>query len=312
MSVKKRVIYLCILAVEVVAFCILKITYDNINGDKKETGDMIYVSLGDSIARGFGLDDLENERYSSLIAAEENIMSDSKGKNNITAYNYGVDGQTSGELLEHITEGRTEMVAEADVISICIGTNDVLYPAEMFFMKYDDLFYNYGAAGSYGNGQFDYETDARIKQGFDTYDAKEFEADYEAMLADCQTGLEDLRVNLTEVISVIKEINPQCQIICLTLYNPYAPFDYTIYTDNTMVNISEYSENLMEEANAVIAETCEEMGCMTADVHGAFAASDVDVLNSEVTVYGLNLDDHPNAAGHRLIADTILDVIGAQ
>lgn len=314
MSGRKRLIYLCILAVELAAILILKNAYKKAKDKQKETGNMVYVSLGDSIARGFGLEDIENERYSSLIGNEIENKDKNNGQdeNGISVYNYGVDGQTSDELLENIASGKIKEINDAGIVTICIGTNDVLGPAEDFFLAYEELFYYYGITGGYEQDSFGEAGDYNMEQAFNTYDRAAFESEYNIMQTDCKEGVENLEYNLTEIIQAIRELNPDCQIICMTLYNPYASFDYTVYTNNIQVNIAGDSEELIENANAVITAVCEAAGCQTADVYGAFTAATEDVLNSEVTVYGLDLDDHPNASGHRLIADAFLKEIDLQ
>ena len=59
-----------------------------------ETEPLVYVSLGDSIARGYGLDNISGERFSTVTAG----ISEEDGP--VDVYNYGLDGQTSTELLE--------------------------------------------------------------------------------------------------------------------------------------------------------------------------------------------------------------------
>ena len=60
--------------------------------------------------------------------------------------------------------------------------------------------------------------------------------------------------------------------------------------------------------NEIIKEIAEETGCILADVYTAFEESKTRVVNVIVDENGYvsnSYDPHPNAAGHRLIADVI-------
>ncbi|MBR4960033.1 MAG: hypothetical protein IKY52_03970 [Clostridia bacterium] len=95
-----------------------------------EQTPLVYVSLGDSIARGYGLDNIAADRFSAV--AGRLWEADSP----VEVYNYGVDGQTSTELLEMLTEVSLPGLADADVISVSIGANNVLGPAFAFLRNY--------------------------------------------------------------------------------------------------------------------------------------------------------------------------------
>ena len=73
------------------------------------------VSLGDSIARGYGLESRETERYSALVAAELNL----------TEINLGVNGQLASETLQ-TAKAREDDLKGAEVILLSIGANHVL------------------------------------------------------------------------------------------------------------------------------------------------------------------------------------------
>ena len=99
------------------------------NQTEKEDRTMIYVALGDSLTKGYGLADAEKNRFSAVAARKLNAAGIK-----CTERNYGVNGLTSGELLDMINGGEIGMLDYADVITVDIGANDVLYAA-------DDLIY---------------------------------------------------------------------------------------------------------------------------------------------------------------------------
>lgn len=95
----------------------------------EDTEEMIYVAIGDSITRGFGLASTK-ERFSFLL--REKLEEDTQ--QSWTEYNYGVDGQTSDELLDNLQHDRISHLQDADLITVCIGANDMLQPVESLFL----------------------------------------------------------------------------------------------------------------------------------------------------------------------------------
>lgn len=81
-----------------------------------------YVALGDSIARGYGLDDPETQAYPALLRDRMQSYSE------VEYANYAVDGQTSAGLLELLSSGGAPMLDGADVVTVCIGANNLLGP----------------------------------------------------------------------------------------------------------------------------------------------------------------------------------------
>ncbi len=77
-----------------------------------------YVALGDSIAAGYGLADGESS-YVDLISEDLGARTT----------NLAVSGMTSTELLQMLSSGEhDEVISKADIITISIGSNDLLKP----------------------------------------------------------------------------------------------------------------------------------------------------------------------------------------
>ena len=72
-----------------------------------------YLALGDSITAGYLLKDPTNEAFASIFAKEYNLE----------LTNEAVTGDESGELLEKLSNYNID---DYDVITICIGANDIL------------------------------------------------------------------------------------------------------------------------------------------------------------------------------------------
>ena len=83
--------------------------------EKKGDDALNYFIIGDSIARGSGLYNYEDACYGKIIA-------DTNGYNYV---NYGVDGLTSGKLLNLLKKQSVlNDLAEADIINLSIGGNN--------------------------------------------------------------------------------------------------------------------------------------------------------------------------------------------
>ena len=86
-------------------------------------GSISIVVLGDSIARGYGLENVETQRFSSLL--EEDLKTVYK---DVSVVNYGVDGQTGAELLSVLQNSPPAELNNCDcvIISIYVVSNCTL------------------------------------------------------------------------------------------------------------------------------------------------------------------------------------------
>ena len=81
-----------------------------------------FVVLGDSIAHGYGLADIEGDRFSSVLASKLRGNFES-----VAAVNYGIDGLTGIGLCEKLRAGEfTQGLQGADYVLVSIGGNNIL------------------------------------------------------------------------------------------------------------------------------------------------------------------------------------------
>ena len=104
-----------------------------LSGKELSTGDceekiVRYVALGDSIAGGYGLKDVQNDSYVALV--QKKLESVCEG---VYAWNFGENGLKSKELLERLTDSSNshyeeynEALKEADLVTVSIGSNDLM------------------------------------------------------------------------------------------------------------------------------------------------------------------------------------------
>lgn len=262
----------------------------------EETETKTYLALGDSISTGYRLNNPQQESFPALVAEDCGF----------TLVSQAQDGETSATLLGKLTSGAlADDVAKADVITLTIGGNDLMNTLYSYLSEKTGGLMNaeqIQAALESGNTQV-IATAAQVLPGF-------------AESAEAQAALAQFAGNLTGIVTAIETINPDAQIIITTQYNPYA---YFAKQYGSMVSQAATISNAFEAGigalNTVIRTVAGDQ-CLVADVYTAFANAEQNPCNASVAMGMppvIDLDFHPNAFGHNLIAETVTEVInGAQ
>lgn len=234
-----------------------------------------YVALGDSITAGHDLLPGSREgfvpRYRAFIETDTDTT--------VNLVNLGVDGQSSSGLLQALRESARfrYYVREADVLTLNIGTNDLLLAHSM-----------------YVRGK------PRICGGFDGQKClrsatARFKANYGAILREIKT----LRGGRPTVIRAA------------TLYNPFVGRDKKrdSHGADGAKNDFEVFDAYYGTFNDHIAATATLHDVPYVDVHRAFNGPDGDQDPIE-TGHVLTYPDgvHPSDPGHAAIADLIRDL----
>lgn len=167
--------------------------------------DFNYVSLGDSIAVGYSMPDWGSEAveygvngntstkivansYTDLIRQELAVK---YGTDNIKTTSFARSGDTTAGLIEKLSHARViEAVEEANLITVCIGANDILGLVPNYFGEYIDT------------GDL---------TGF-----KQALRDSFANLAD-----DNNEYSYHSLLSTLTTLNPTAKIVFTTVYNPY-------------------------------------------------------------------------------------------
>lgn len=110
--------------------------------------------------------------------------------------------------------------------------------------------------------------------------------------------LKEYTDRLDAIITYIRRHNEDVQIVVLNQYNPYHWFD----TPACMV-LRRFFERGIRPLNAVIMQNSKSGEYRVADVYTAFASEETCLANAVSDP--LELDIHPNAAGHAVIADCL-------
>ncbi len=249
-----------------------------------------YVALGDSIAYGYGLAKPETERYSALIDA----YLDSIPGTECDGLNYGVNGQTSSELLTALMTDASFApdLANADIVTVSIGANNVLGPAISMFAQYAlNMMIEDASLRDASNKRL-----------------------YESFNAEADEGVARFAADLPRIIDAIKSKAPNAKIILQTVYNPYNRVSLALPLGDMTLELNQSSDALVKKLNEIIIANAGTLGYEVADVYTALEG-ETGVVNAEGFSGGelfdfTALDPHPTAKGHTVIAETYKAKLG--
>ena len=255
-----------------------------------------YLAMGDSVTAGTALN--EGEPAFPQLLAEANGW-------NLT--NLGVNGQTAGSLLAAISDGSCDgVIVSAKVITITAGGNDVM-----------DALYELVAEAYNAENDPDITPDDVVPILADSDDSRWMTlllVGMEVLEGDDRAGIppfaerqeflnkiDECTVNLRAVMACIRNLNPDATVIVPTQYNPYKNFSGLYKIVGTSVDAG------ARKLNAAIEALAEECGYLVAPVFDAFQNSSENLCNA--TTSPMNLDFHPNARGHEVIAQVMQEII---
>lgn len=149
-----------------------------------------YVTLGDSVGAGYGVENDEDDFTGLLHTQLESIY----GSNNVSTQNKAIGGHKIPDLMARLDEEDVyDAVRNANLVTISIGGNDMLFPA---FEHLEDYIFS---------------GDSALAQ----------------MTADCTNTLnntlakDDYPTSYNNLFKKLVSINPNAKICFTTQYNPY-------------------------------------------------------------------------------------------
>ncbi|MCQ2416710.1 MAG: GDSL-type esterase/lipase family protein [Oscillospiraceae bacterium] len=238
--------------------------------------------LGDSISSGYGLKEGEFG-YADYLA---DVLGGS-------VTNMAVPGYSTDDLLAQLEKAEVqEAVKNADFISISIGGNDLLKPAQEYFkpmMKEDETIM---------------EAMRRLAK----------EGDAETMMIGLTRALTPARskakVNYPLIQETLRGLNPDATIVMQTVYNPaevQASFleaqNLSADTISKYEQLNKYMNNTVNFLNKVVRELED---VKVADVFNDFTGS------GWIYTRVYEKDIHPTALGHAMIAASVLNAAGVE
>ena len=169
-----------------------------------------YVSLGDSIAVGYnladynaGVSDSTEGKPGQFVPGSyaynfKSVLEGKYGANNVLSANYATSGDNSVDLLNKLeSEEMQTWIQKADIVTICIGANDILGPALENIAGY---ILKDGTSGSVSIAQMENQ----LSLGLQNFEG-----------SSVQEGSFD------KILKVLYELNPDANYIFTNVYNPY-------------------------------------------------------------------------------------------
>ena len=252
-----------------------------------------YVALGDSITTGYGL--AENE------AGFARQVADSNG---YTLTNLAQNGATSTDLLEVVkSEANADTLKNADLITVTIGGNDLMdalyaYLAEKYNKQNSDTPITAEDVKASLAGEEGAVEEQKTMLVFAISNISNFQS---SLIAN--SAYHTLWDKFIEIIGTIRSINENAQLIVVNQYNPYSRLT-TGTSGLDLSSVISAFDSAVQALNEGISLGEEIAGYTVADVYTKFKEAENNPCNASVSP-SINLDFHPNATGHSLIASTI-------
>ncbi len=245
-------------------------------------GAKVYTVLGDSIAAGYRLEDYQKDgvtppsSYAALFAGKIGATK----VNNLAK----TGSNTSDTLTLLSTQTYINAVKEADVITLSMGSNDILGPGGKMICACLGIT-SLDKAGNVVNATNFLQKMTELSNYIN-------EPEQVKIFNDAISGFE---ANWTKIIDRIYELNPDAELIVNNFYNPYAALDL-----GSSIVIGSTVQGYLNRMNQYIAShRYNGNRYVVADVTAVMAHTNVGLLPN------FDLDPHPNKDGHSMIADAV-------
>lgn len=261
---------------------------DDITDVFEET--MTYVALGDSIAYGYGLENPNEECYAGLLAdkisSNYNVGVDYK--------NFAVSGMDTTSMLQHLEVVGNELT-EADLITLCIGANNLLHPfVETIGTTLTDI-------GVIINGDIpgiDLDKIGEIATAFgEMLESDELKSAFEE-------GIEVFKKEFPIILAKIKECAPNAKIAVMTVYSPYKGIELSLPYLEQSVDLGSCSDEWVATLNEQIVDVARNNNCFIIETYNRFQLKD-NLVNAKLSIvpFKFSFDPHPTIDGHRYLAE---------
>ncbi|WP_062306365.1 SGNH/GDSL hydrolase family protein [Alicyclobacillus sendaiensis] len=199
----------------------------------------VLVALGDSITFGYHLG---NHHEPSPLAFPYLLAK----KEGWRAVDLGVPGWTSGDLLRALRTNAAMRadVAAAQVITVDIGSNDLLLPAL-----------------------------AMLPKGADWARVTPTSSQAATLASKLAQGIQDIRSNLASILRLLHQDNPRATVVVYDLYNPFPASDKWLH---------QTAESAIVAANVAIAADAVAVGDPVADAYDTLTDPSADILPHDV------------------------------
>lgn len=247
----------------------------------------VYVALGDSVS--YGMSATPGYGYTVLMKTylEEKY---NKGGSSVGYQNLSVPGDTAQDLYERVkSAGYAAAIAEADLITVNIGGNNLLQPiialVQSLYPTATTLEALNGAITAYP-----YPLYALLEKLQDSTSPES-----KMLSSTLLAGVVSFNIYWPLTIREIRKLEPKAEIYVNTLYSPVPqghPLSMLLNPYIKAINLSIKGYQSRYTYRVV-------------DVYSAFAPVTTQVVGFNISVSPFNVDIHPNDAGHQLIFNTL-------
>lgn len=253
-----------------------------------------YVAFGDSIAAGYGLEGYSGGQEVPPADSYQSIV----GRFLKTSpVNYAVTGDDSTDCIELINSGiADEALSDASVITLSIGSNDLLKP---FINIVKEAL---GITSSGGDMDYslieDYYASLKNASFTDLVSMANSIAEKARDNEELHAKAQEFSSNFNEIIKILKEKAPQAVIYVTNIYNPFK---------DVMVAGS-LADTYIKELNSTFKDNGSDYTLI--DTYSLFAKENLSNVKFDISdLDNINLDPHPSKEGHARIALAILNAL---
>ena len=258
-----------------------------------------YVALGDSIAYGYGLSDIENQSYASLVSKHYNVPS----KN---FQNLAVTGMTCQEFYNAIQQTNyTKAISNADLITVSIGSNELLELVIAIASETTGISANNNP--NFVQDVQKYIANLSMIKKFQLLQQFYKNLTSEATRARIEQAIAEYNDYWQKSINYIKSKNSEATIVATEFYNPYYEVALGSYDMGGFVD-----EFIQKMNNILWQQSQSETQYKIAKIYDAFNSTDPRVTNVNISLGSIdkfNVDPHPNVNGHEIIYTKIIDTL---
>lgn len=253
-----------------------------------------YIAFGDSIAAGYGLDGYSSTQKTIPVDSYQALVGNFLNTN---PCNYAVTGDDSDDCIRLLDSGAADAdLADADVISISIGSNDLLLPFIQIILDFFDVDPDSIDASDFSE-----------KFTMPDIDPSQMLSFYKQLpkllteLADnthLHTQAGAFAEKFQRIISTLRTKAPNAEIYVSNIYNPF----YFVPI------LKDLSQSYIEEINRAFSAGAADYTLV--DVNTPFSQQELTNVHMDISdLSNVNVDPHPSVKGHKVIADCFIQAL---
>lgn len=254
-----------------------------------------YAAFGDSIAAGYGLTGYSDGQTAAPADSYQALLAEFL---HTQSCNYAVSGNNSDDCINLLNSGKADAdLAEADIITISIGSNDLLLP---FIQIVKDHFHISPQDTTLPLGGGQTLNDLTLPQVGITA-MMEYLKHTESLLAELSDNATlhaqaaAFKGKFKTILSLLHEKAPTAEIYATNVYNPFA----------FLPMIGELSEIYIKEINQAFSADASDYTLV--DVYTPFHEKELTNVHFDVSQpTTICLDPHPSVSGHAAIGDLMV------